>query len=87
MYLCDVLLWQRASRQHHFQFLTADSSVPLPVDAYYPSLHLVVEYRERQHTEDVPFFDRRPTVSGVPRGEQPALYDQRRRGLSVGIED
>jgi len=77
--LCDVLLGQKASRQHRFQFLTGDSGVPLPVDAYYPLLRLVVEYRERQHTEDVPFFDRHPTVSGVPRGEQRALYDQRRR--------
>ena len=40
--LCDVLLGQRASRQHRFQFLTGDSGVPLPVDAYYPSLRLIM---------------------------------------------
>ena len=40
---------------------------------------LVIEYRERQHTEEVPFFNRWLTISGVSRGAQRALYDQRRR--------
>jgi len=40
----------------------------LPVDAYYPTLRLAVEYRERQHSEPVPFMDRRQTVSGCSRG-------------------
>ncbi len=53
--------------------------VKLPVDAYYPSLKLVIEFRERQHTESIPIMDQRMTVSGVPRGEQRALYDRRRR--------
>lgn len=38
----------------------------LPVDAYYETLNLVVEYRERQHTESVPIMDRRSTISSVP---------------------
>ena len=40
-----------------------------------------MEYRELQHTEAVPFFDKpdKKTVSGVPRGEQRKLYDKRRR--------
>ncbi|WP_309751901.1 hypothetical protein [Novosphingobium sp.] len=42
----------------------------LPVDAWYPELALVIEYRERQHSEAVKFFDQRETVSGVGRGEQ-----------------
>jgi hypothetical protein len=50
----------------------------LPVDCYWPDRQLVVEYRERQHTEAVPFFDRRVTMSGVGRGEQRRIYDQRR---------
>ena len=53
----------------------------LPVDAWYPDLGLVVEYRERQHSEAIRFFDRRSTVSGVGRGEQRRLYDQRRRDV------
>ena len=59
--------------------MRGDSGTKLPVDAYYPSLNLVIEFRERQHTEDVKFFDRKQTVSGVSRGEQRKLYDQRRR--------
>ena len=82
--LCDAILLCAGKRQHRFPFLVGDPGRngrprPLPVDAYYEPLRLVVEYRERQHSEAVPIFDRRPTVSGVPRGEQRALYDQRRR--------
>jgi hypothetical protein len=81
--LCDEILGQRALRQHRFSFLLGDpgrngNRVALPVDAYYPALDLVVEYRERQHTEKVAFFDKRQTVSGVGRGEQRRLYDERR---------
>lgn len=77
--LCDEVLKLKALRQHRFDFLKGDSGTKLPVDAYYPSLNLVVEFRERQHTEEVKFFDKRQTVSGVGRGEQRKLYDQRRR--------
>jgi hypothetical protein len=57
--------------------------VALPVDGYWPTRNLVVEFYERQHSEAVPFFDKpdRLTVSGVARGEQRALYDERRRQL------
>ena len=77
--LCDEVLKLKALRQHRFDFLKGDSGMILPVDAYYPSLNLVVEFKEKQHTEEVKFFDRRQTVSGVGRGEQRKLYDQRRR--------
>lgn len=82
--LCDEVLGQAALRGHRFEFLRGDArpgstGAMLPVDGYYPALKLVVEYCERQHTEAVPFFDRRPTVSGVGRGEQRTIYDQRRR--------
>ena len=76
--LCDEVLGIKASRQHKFDFLTGDAGHKLPVDAYYETLRLVVEYHERQHTESVAFFDRRLTVSGVSRGEQRRIYDQRR---------
>ncbi len=79
--LCDEVLQLKALRQYRFDFLKGDAGTKLPVDAYYPTLQLVVEYRERQHTEEVKFFDRRQTVSGVGRGEQRKLYDQRRREL------
>ena len=53
----------------------------LPVDAWYPHANVVVEYRELQHDEPVPFMDHRATVSGVPRWEQRRLYDRRREEL------
>ncbi|MFD1575788.1 hypothetical protein ACFSEO_16770 [Agromyces cerinus subsp. nitratus] len=53
------------------------------MDAYYPSLRLVVEFHEKQHTEAVKHFDKPEvlTVSGAHRGIQRRLYDDRRREL------
>ena len=84
--LCDKILGEKALRGHRFDFLRGDAGAnetgrPLPVDAYYPALKLVIEYCERQHSEPVAFFDRRPTVSGVGRGDQRKIYDQRRRDV------
>jgi len=84
--LCDKILERNSSRQHKFDFLKGDinkqgKSAYLPVDAYYEDLKIVVEYREKQHSESVSFFDKpnKITVSGVNRGEQRKIYDQRRR--------
>ncbi|MBZ9628126.1 hypothetical protein LB450_08450 [Psychroflexus sp. CAK1W] len=77
--LCDEVLGLQSSRQHRFDFLRGDTGVKLPVDAYYSSLNLVVEYYERQHTERVNFFDKRITSSGISRGEQRKKYDQLRQ--------
>ncbi len=76
--LCDRVLHQKASRQHSFDFLIGDTGHKLPVDAYYEKLKLVVEYYEYQHNSSVPFFDKKMTVSGVPRSIQRRIYDQRR---------
>ena len=82
---CDEVLGEAGRRQHRFDWLlgdpgTAGGRVQLPVDAYYPGRGLVVEYRERQHDEPVEHFDTpdRMTVSGVHRGEQRRIYDERR---------
>lgn len=86
IYLIDDYLGIKAHRQATFDFLRGDPSpnrkgTKLPVDAYYTSLRLAVEYHERQHSERVPHFDKphRITVSGVNRGEQRLIYDQRRQ--------
>src|SRR6185437_12170205 len=83
--LCDEVLHLKALRQHRFDFLCGDPGKNgvcrrLPVDAYYPQLNLVIEYREKQHTEPVKFFDKphRLTCSGCTRDEQRRRYDQRR---------
>jgi len=84
----DRILGTEAIRQHTFDFLRGDvaggrQGKKLPVDAYYPELKLVVEYREVQHEKSVGFFDKpdKMTVSGVHRGEQRKIYDERRRDL------
>ncbi|MET9507816.1 hypothetical protein ABZX62_04930 [Streptomyces flavidovirens] len=83
--LCDEALGDRGERQHRFDWLRGDPGssgrrVKLPVDSYWPSRRLVVEYRELHHDQPTMFFDKpdRMTVSGVHRGEQRALYDTRR---------
>jgi hypothetical protein len=61
--LCDRVLNLKAKREHRFDFLLGDPgkhgrSAHLPVDGYYDELKLVVEYREKQHTESVAHFDK-----------------------------
>lgn len=85
-YVLDVvegLLEEACQRQKRFDDLVGDTDLrgrrrKLPVDAYFPSRKLIVEYRERQHYQPVPFMDRRMTVSGVTRGEQRQIYDARK---------
>lgn len=85
--LCDEVLAAIGQRQARFDWLRGDvspssgRSTRLPVDGYWPAHNLVVEFQEKQHTEAVPIFDRRETVSGVPRGEQRRLYDRRKAEL------
>ena len=83
--LCDFVLTDTAVPQAKFDYLRGDSRQvsgkgrQLPVDAFYPKLNLVIEYHELQHSQPVAIMDRRMTVSGVSRGEQRKIYDERRR--------
>jgi hypothetical protein len=87
--LCDEVLGSTGRRQHRFEWLEGDPSpstgrrMNLPVDAYWPDRALVVEFHERQHTEQVRHFDKPDvmTVSGMHRGMQRKRYDDRRREL------
>lgn len=83
--LCDELLKAEGSRQHRFDFLLGDPGkngrrTKLPVDVYYETLYLVIEFKEIQHTQPVKHFDKpdKLTISGVHRGEQRKKYDQLR---------
>lgn len=82
--ICDEVLGLNSVRQHRFPFLVGDPNsagrcTTLPVDAWYESLNLVIEFNEKQHTESVKLFDKRMTISGVDRAKQRALYDNRKR--------
>ncbi|UXX81055.1 hypothetical protein N7E81_08075 [Reichenbachiella carrageenanivorans] len=85
--LCDEILEAQASRQHKFGFLLGDyhkngkTRTPLPVDAYYKEQNLVIEFKERQHSEAIDTFDKpdKITVSGVTRSEQRKIYSERRK--------
>lgn len=82
--LCNEILGYTAKQQYGFDFLLGDDGkTKLKVDAYYEELNLVIEYCESQHTEPTPFFDHNDklTISGVTRGEQRKIYDQRRRDV------
>ncbi|WP_017581291.1 hypothetical protein [Nocardiopsis valliformis] len=96
--LCDEVLGETGLPQHRFDWLLGDPGAngkraKLPVDAYWPGHELVVEYRELQHDQPMPHFDKpdKLTVSGVHRGEQRARYDRRReteippRGLRLVV--
>ncbi len=70
--------------QHRFPTLLGDPGKDgrrrtLPVDGYFPRHRLIVEYWERQHSAPVPIMDEGTTVSGISRGHQRRLYDQRRQ--------
>lgn len=85
--LCDEVFGVAGRRQARFDWLRGDPSarlprgMTLPVDGYWQSLGLVVEFQEEQHSQPSPFFNRRQTVSGVGRGEQRRRYDERKRTL------
>ena len=70
--------------QHRFPTLLGDPGQdgrrrPLPVDGYFPRHQLIVEYWEKQHSAPVPIMDEGATISGVSRGHQRRIYDQRRQ--------
>jgi diadenosine tetraphosphate (Ap4A) HIT family hydrolase len=69
--------------QHRFPTLLGDPGRDgkrrrLPVDGYFPRHRLIVEYWEKQHSAPVQIMDQGDTISGVSRGHQRRLYDQRR---------
>lgn len=84
--LCDKVIGEKADRQKRFSFLLGDlhrdgkTRTRLPVDAYYETLNLVVEFMESQDAENVPIIDKpeKKTVSGVTRDEQRLIYEKRR---------
>ncbi|EMQ98445.1 hypothetical protein ADIAG_02466 [Paeniglutamicibacter gangotriensis Lz1y] len=97
--LCEEVAGAPCVKQKTFDWLVGlpskktGSRRPLPVDGYWEKLRLVVEYHEKQHSEPVPFFDNKVTASGLLRGEQRKIHDQRKadlipaQGLSLLVID
>ncbi|MGI9090469.1 MAG: hypothetical protein ACR2GG_05105 [Gemmatimonadaceae bacterium] len=85
--LLEELLGEPAAREQRFLWAAGDPSpstgrsVHLPFDAFWASRRLIVEIDEDQHRRSVEFWDKPDikTVSGVSRGMQRAIYDQRKR--------
>lgn len=79
--ICDDLLGEKGERQKCFDFLLGLPSLKtsrcakLPVDAYYRSKALVIEYHETQHTNSVAFWNK-VTACGLTRDEQRQRYDK-----------
>jgi diadenosine tetraphosphate (Ap4A) HIT family hydrolase len=82
--VAEVLAEPHYRWQHRFPTLLGDPGQdgqrrPLPVDGYFPRHRLIVEYWEKQHSAPVPIMDEGMTISGVSRGHQRRIYDQRRQ--------
>ena len=88
--LIDEILAEPGIREARFEWALGDVSektgrrVRLPFDAAWPDRRLIVEVDENQHREAVVFWDKPDvlTVSGIPRGRQRALYDERKRSAA-----
>jgi len=84
----DALGGIEYKENYRFEFLRGNPTpkhpdgVKLPVDAYYPSHKLVLEFREGQHYGDrFAFRDGRITATGETRKEQRQKYDRKREDV------
>ncbi len=83
--LIEEVLGEEAEREKRFPWAVGDVSrktgrrAELPFDAFWAPRRLIVEVDEDQHRRPVPFWDKAEvlTVSGVPRGQLRAIYDDR----------
>lgn len=81
--LVDEILGSVGLRQHRFEWLLGEPSArgvrpKLPVDGYWPSHGLVVEYREIQHDRPTPQGEKRKSDIVVARNVQRRRYDRLR---------
>jgi hypothetical protein len=88
--LLTELLGEEPEREKSFPWVLGDTSPKtgrarqLPFDAVWESRRLIVEVDEDQHRRPVAFWDKPNviTVSGVSRGEQRGIYDERKRAAA-----
>ena len=80
--ICNELLNEKAQHQHTFRFLLGDfhrdgvTKTPLPVDAFYENLSMVIEFYEKEDATSLE--EERNTISGMKRSEQRKRYAQRK---------
>lgn len=86
--ISDTLGGVEYIENYRFDFLRGNPTpkrpkgVTLPVDAYYPTHKVVLEFRESQHYGDrFAFRDGRITATGETRKEQRKKYDKKREEL------
>lgn len=84
----DALGGIEYEENYRFDFLRGNPTskrskgVTLPVDAYYPTFEVVLEFREGQHYDDrFAFRDSRITATGETRKEQRQKYDEKREDV------
>jgi hypothetical protein len=88
--LVSELLGEQPEREKTYAWALGDVSAKtglarrLPFDAVWETRRLIVEVDEDQHRRPVTFWDKPHviTVSGVHRGEQRRLYDERKRAAA-----
>ena len=88
--LASELLGEEPDREKLYPWALGDVSAKtgharrLPFDAVWEKRRLIVEVDEDQHRRPVSFWDKPDvlTVSGVHRGEQRHLYDERKRAAA-----
>jgi hypothetical protein len=90
--LLEEILDEPCEREKRYAWALGDESektgrrAMLPFDAVWENRKLIVEIDEDQHRRPVRFWDKpdRMTVSGVDRGQQRRLYDDRKRDAARG---
>lgn len=87
--ILEEALGEPAEPQKRFPWALGDPdaaghSVQPPFDAVWEARRLIVEVDEDRHRVSYPFWDNpdRLAVSGVPRGQQRHIYDERKRSAA-----
>ncbi len=88
--LLEEILDEPCDREKRYAWALGDESpktgrrARLPFDAVWESRKLIAEIDEDQHRDSMPFWDKpdRLTVSGIDRGQQRRLYDERKRNAA-----
>jgi hypothetical protein len=88
--ICDQVIGRKSLRRHRFYFLRGENGRKLPVDAFYPGINLVVEYRRRPPVGRVPGHRIAGSDLGAAGGgadDEKRRAELRRRGIRFLLLD